>query len=493
MPFGKPATNGTATAANSAAMKSATADAEAESGRKASASSAPAETVKAEVVNEVPAPASAEQPVQETTTATAAAPEKIDLKGLLEDRAQELGGLFRETELLDDEDLFQTPDQQAAFTAFAQAIGVPDYDVSSAKTFEYVVTSTGSRFLKGPQVQAYGNPDTAKTCCVVWDYQKTIGEGKDAKQVTDHHVIPLPADANVNSIQWRISPPQGDNPYCEILFEVKKFKFPFPLRVDTNVWKKGQDLMNALLEVENFADLAKLLLDGSPIARFAEGQPDELMVQTANKLQRGDGSEFLVCSAVDVEANPYRIYVNDLTMVENKKALPAMVRKLEGESQLTITPEDDSVQSFKVAIGGNISKLLELPLKQMFYVNGFELLEGKDRVSVTLQVESQEGSVGTFWSNKKLGDFILKLKADGEDVSKLSAFIRVNEHKQTREGTTFPDLQYWLTSSFSNPITLKHMRKSGVQFPAPLLKKAIASLPGGSVSDDVVGQLTEAA
>ncbi|MFG6101211.1 hypothetical protein U2F10_03085 [Leptothoe sp. EHU-05/26/07-4] len=310
MPFGKPSSNGaTATpvvpSVNQAAMNSAVAD----------AGPVPVPVVEAQVVTDIgtdeevqtapqTTPSQASQASQTPPQSTNA---KVDLKALLEERTLELGGFFEATEQLDDTDLFQTPDQQAAFQAFTQAIGVPEYDISSAKTFQYVVTSTGSRFLKGPQVQAYGDPETAQTCCVVWDYQKTVGEGKDAKEVTDQHVLPLPADANVNSIQWRISPPQGDNPYCEILFEVKKFKFPFPLRVDTAVWKKGQDLMNALLEVENFADLAKFLLDGSPVARWTEGYPDELLVSKASKLQRGDGSEFLVCSAIDVNQKPYRI------------------------------------------------------------------------------------------------------------------------------------------------------------------------------------------
>ncbi|MFG6101212.1 hypothetical protein U2F10_03090 [Leptothoe sp. EHU-05/26/07-4] len=169
-----------------------------------------------------------------------------------------------------------------------------------------------------------------------------------------------------------------------------------------------------------------------------------------------------------------------------------MVRKEEGESQLTIVPEDSSVESFKCALGGNISKLLELPLKTMFYVSAVELLEGKDRLSVVLTVEDANGPIGSFWSNKKLGDLILSMKDKGEDISQVSAFIKVNEHKQTREGTKFPDLQYWLVSSFTNPVALKHMKRSGVQFPAPLLQKAIATLPAGAVNDAIAGELTEA-
>ncbi|MEM8610384.1 MAG: hypothetical protein AAGF93_00085 [Cyanobacteria bacterium P01_H01_bin.105] len=493
MPFGKPATTAptsTATAAvspNPAAMRSATADAGSETNRKTAA----AQPVATEVVSE-PAKNVSTQTTEQAPTPTTAAPAKTDLKALLEERTLELGGFFKETTRLDDGDLFQTPEEQAAFSAFAQAIGVPNYELASAKSFEYVVTSTGSRFLKGPQIQAYGDPDTAITCCIVWDYQKTVGEGKDAKEVTDQHVIPLPADANVNCSEWRLVYPQGDNPYCEVLFQIPQFKFPFPLRVDTNVWKKGQDLMNALLEVQTFRDLARFLLDGSPVARWSEGHPDELLITKATKLQRGDGSEFLVCSAIDVNQTPYRVYLNDLTLLEVKGAIPAMVRKLEGESQLTITPEDSSIEGFKCALGGNISKLLELPLKTMFYVNGVELLEGKDRVSVVLQVEDANGPIGSFWSNKKLGDLVLSMKEKGEDIQELSAFIRVNEHKKTREGTTFPDLQYWLVSSFTSPIALKHMKRSGVQFPPLLLQKAIATLPAGAVNDAVAGELTEA-
>ena len=248
--------------------------------------------------------------------------------------------------------------------------------------------------------------------------------------------------------------------------------------------------MNALLEVENFADLAKFLLDGSPVARWTDGYPDELLISKASKLQRGDGSEFLVCSAIDVNQNPYRVYLNDLQLLETQGAIPAMVRKEDGESQLTITPEDSSIEGFKCAIGGNISKLLELPLKTMFYVSGVELLQGQERVSVALQVEDVNGPIGSFWSNKKLGDLVLSMKAKGEDIEGVSAFIRVNEHKKTREGTTFPDLQYWLVGSFTNPIALKHMKRSGVQFPAPLLQKAIAALPEGAVNAEVAGELT---
>ena len=418
--------------------------------------------------------------------------ERVDLKSLLESRTLELGGFFEATTRLDDTDLFQTPPEQDAFQAFARAIGLPDYDITTAKTFEYVVTSTGSRFLKGPQVQAYGDPQSAATCCIVWDYQKTVGEGKDAKEITDQHVLPLPADANVNCPEWRLVYPQGDNPYCEVLYQIPKFKFPFPLRVDINVWKKGQDLMNALLEVQTFGDLARFLLDGSPVARWTEGYPDELLISKASKLQRGDGSEFLVCSAIDVNQTPYRVYLNDLQLLETSGAIPAMVRKEEGENQLTITPENPAIEGFKCAIGGNISKLLELPLKTMFYVSGVELLEGKDRVSAVLTVEDANGPIGSFWSNKKLGDLILSMKAKGEDISQVSAFIRVNEHKKTREGTTFPDLQYWLVSSFTNPIALKHMKRSRVQFPPLLLQKAISTLPAGAVNDVVAGELTEA-
>ena len=502
MPFGKPATAATASLVaaspvtpNPAAMASVASEA----GVQTTPPQAPITSTTPAVAEVVPdeqltpvATVPTSTTVSQTTLEKSKEVERVDLKALLEERTLELGGYFEATTRLDDTDLFQTPPEQDAFQAFARTIGLPDYDITTAKTFEYVVTSTGSRFLKGPQVQAYGDPSSATTCCIVWDYQKTVGEGKDAKEITDQHVLPLPADANVNSIQWRISPPQGDNPYCEVLFEVKKFKFPFPLRVDQNIWKKGQDLMNALLEVENFADLAKFLLDGSPVARWSDGHPDELLVTKATKLQRGDGSEFLVCSAVNINQSPYRIYLNDLQLLETPGAIPAMVWKPEGENQLTINPENTEIAAFKCAIGGNISKLLELSLKTVFYVSGVELLEGQDRVSVVLTVEDTNGLIGSFWSNKKLGDLILSMKDKGEDISKVSAFIRVNEHKKTREGTTFPDLQYWLVSSFTNPIALKHMKRSGVQFPPLLLQKAIATLPAGAVNDAVAGELTEA-
>ncbi len=391
----------------------------------------------------------------------------IKLRDLLEQRSAEFAGYIEETTRLEDTDIFQTPEEQAAFAALATKLGIPNYDINTGKTFELVVASTGSKFLKGPQLHRYG---VEKQICLNWEYM-IKDDGKEYKR---EHVLPLPVDADANGKEYRLRAPSGDLTYCEVIYDVPGLRFPLPLRIDTSIWKSGQELNDAMLNVSNLGDLATYLVDGSPIVQWRD-LPDgaEVTLELATKLERGDGSEFALCQGKDADGNPCRVYLNDI-QVTYPQTLPATASKKD-DSTLVITSLGGKVDPFEVRLSQSISKLLELEVGKVHFISATELLKGDERTSVVLTLDNESHSLGKFWANGKMTDRILKL-----DNPETQGFLIVDKHATTRQGKAFPVCRFWLLEDLANPVVAKLMKRQGLVIPNALMAKAVEFLPDGA-------------
>lgn len=217
--------------------------------------------------------------------------QKINLKAAIETLRNQLESAFTETAEIPDVALLDMPEfGQTGIDALAECakkVGVENYDPANTSTFKFIVTKTGSKFLSGPQLKAYGDG-----CCVIWGDQ----------------AVEMPENQNFFSDDYQLMAGSKENKTTTLLLDPAGFCLPIECRIDS-VYRQDDLFFSTKLVSARTADtLSHYLQRGEPIIKWNDIEDGPIALHSISPVTDGDGNVKFGLMLAEYKGKPIQVY-----------------------------------------------------------------------------------------------------------------------------------------------------------------------------------------